>query len=303
MNNKLIVIIGPTASKKTTLAHKIAQSINGSIINGDVFQMYKDINCGVNKPNLNQLNEINYYLINHLDLNAKYSIYDYQKDFDNAYKNIVSNHKIPILCGGSHLYIDSIIKGYDISNTNTQTWYEKLKDWNTQELHDYLLKYDPESAHKTFNNYHRQLRAVAYLKANNNQPKSILEKLNNQSKYEVLVIMTTKDREELYQVINERFDIMIADGQWVNEVKQLIDKYGLEVNNFQGFKAIGYLQIYNHLVKNEELNLNLIKQKTRHLAKHQLTWCNNKFENKIIFDFEKDNFDLLLKKINHFLYD
>lgn len=84
---KLIVIIGPTASKKTTLAHQLALNINGEIINGDVFQMYRDINAGVNKPNEKQLQEVNYHLLNQLNVLENYSIFNYQKDFELTYRN------------------------------------------------------------------------------------------------------------------------------------------------------------------------------------------------------------------------
>lgn len=121
---KLIVIIGPTASKKTTLAHQLALNINGEIINGDVFQMYRDINAGVNKPNEKQLQEVNYHLLNQLNVLENYSIFNYQKDFELTYRTIDKKNKPVILCGGSHLYLDAIIKGYDLSNSEIQKYYE-----------------------------------------------------------------------------------------------------------------------------------------------------------------------------------
>lgn len=300
---KLIVVIGPTASQKTTLAHKIALAINGEIINGDVFQMYKDINVGINKPSISSLAEVNYHLVNKLDINDKYSIFDYQKDFIQAYELIASKHKPVILCGGSHLYIDAVTKGYDLSNQEIQNHYEQLASWTTEQLYEYLQQYDTISAQKTVNNPHRMKRAVAYLKAHNNRPKQQLEQENNCAKYETLFIMTTKPREQLYHDINERFDNFFCNNKWIDEVKYLVDKYGKSIINSQAFKAIGYREIYRHIVDNSFLDLDKIKARTRHLAKHQLTWCNNKFTNKIIFNCETDNFVELITKVNRFIND
>lgn len=300
---KLIVIIGPTASKKTTLAHQLALNINGEIINGDVFQMYRDINAGVNKPNEQQLQEVNYHLLNQLNVLENYSIFNYQKDFELTYKTIEKKNKPVILCGGSHLYLDAIIKGYDLSNSEIQKYYEIVDKWSDDQLIKYLQKYDPISLQKTLNNFHRMKRAVAYLKANNNQPKYKLEQQNNKPKYNTLVIMTDKAREELYNDINHRFDSFFKNNAWIHEVKELINQYGENIINSQAFKAIGYREIAQHLINKCSLDLEKIKTKTRHLAKHQLTWCNNKFNNKIMFNYENDNFEALLTKVKKFLYD
>lgn len=300
---KLIVIIGPTASKKTTLAHQLALNINGEIINGDVFQMYRDINAGVNKPNEQQLQEVNYHLLNQLNVLENYSIFNYQKDFELTYRTIDKKNKPVILCGGSHLYLDAIIKGYDLSNSEIQKYYEIVDKWSDDQLIRYLQKYDPISLQKTLNNFHRMKRAVAYLKANNNQPKYKLEQQNNKPKYNTLVIMTDKAREELYNDINHRFDSFFKNNAWIHEVKELINQYGENIINSQAFKAIGYREIAQHLINKCSLDLEKIKTKTRHLAKHQLTWCNNKFNNKIMFNYENDNFEALLTKVKKFLYD
>lgn len=300
---KLIVIIGPTASKKTTLAHQLALNINGEIINGDVFQMYRDINAGVNKPNEQQLQEVNYHLLNQLNVLENYSIFNYQKDFELTYRTIDKKNKPVILCGGSHLYLDAIIKGYDLSNSEIQKYYEIVDEWSDDQLIKYLQKYDPISLQKTLNNFHRMKRAVAYLKANNNQPKYKLEQQNNKPKYNTLVIMTDKAREELYNDINHRFDSFFKNNAWIHEVKELINQYGENIINSQAFKAIGYREIAQHLINKCSLDLEKIKTKTRHLAKHQLTWCNNKFNNKIMFNYENDNFEALLTKVKEFLYD
>lgn len=300
---KLVVIIGPTAAKKTTLAHELSKKVNGSIINGDVFQMYKNVNVGINKPSLSSQNEIKYYLINNLSVNDSYSIFDFKKDFQKSYDDIINDGKVPIFCGGSHLYIDSIVSGYNLQSDNIQHEYNKLLVWTDKQLVDYLKTYDLETLQKTINNRHRQMRAVALLKINNNIPKKEIELQNNKSDYDTLIIMVNKDRSELYDIINKRCLEMISENKWKNEVEYLINQYGSKVKEFQSFKAIGYKEIANSILDNKEINIDSIQQKTRRLAKHQLTWCNNKFSNKIIFEYGKDDIDILVKKIKEFYND
>lgn len=298
---KLIVIIGPTGSKKTTLAHLIAKHIGGEIINGDVFQMYKEINIGINKPSLTMMQEIKYHLINNLSITDKYSIYDYQNDFANEYNKIIDAHKIPILCGGSHLYIDCIIRGYSFNNV-VQDEYEKLDNWSTLELENYLKVNDYESYLKFRNNHQRLQRTVALLKTNHNQKKSDFEIANNVAKYQTLVIMTNKDKQQIYDEVDQR-TLLFLKNNWVKEVLDLFNKYGNQLKDFQAMKAIGYSEILNSIIENREINIAKIQQKTRHLVKHQLTWCNNKFTNKLLFNFYTDNLNNLLIKIKEFYYD
>lgn len=298
---KLIVIIGPTGSKKTTLAHLIAKHIGGEIINGDVFQMYKEINIGINKPSLTMMQEIKYHLINNLSITDKYSIYDYQNDFANEYNKIIDAHKIPILCGGSHLYIDCIIRGYSFNNV-IQDEYQKLDNWSTLELENYLKANDYESYLKFKNNHQRLQRTVALLKTNHNQKKSDFEIANNLAKYQTLVIMTNKDKQQIYDEVDQR-TLLFLKNNWAKEVLDLFNKYGNQLKDFQAMKAIGYSEILNSIIENREINIAKIQQKTRHLVKHQLTWCNNKFTNKLLFNFHTDNLNNLLIKIKEFYYD
>lgn len=299
---KLIVIIGPTGTKKTTLAHLIAQNLNGEIINGDVYQLYRDINAGINKPSLKKQNEIKYHLIDKLDIFDKYSIFDYQKDVDIVYSEILKNKKIPILCGGSHLYLDAVIRGYSLSE-DSQKYINEIEQWSNDQIVEYLKTYDPISLEKTFNNHHRMVRAVAYLMTHDNKPKYETEILNNNPKYKCLIIMTDNERHNIYNLVNDRILEFINKNNWINEVKQLVNKYGNEIINSQAFKAIGYKEIYDYVLNKGNLNISKIQAKTRHLVKHQTTWCLNKFPNKIRFNVETDDLESLLTKIRDFWYD
>ena len=302
MKKKLIVIIGPTAAKKSKLAHIIAREMNGSVINGDAFQIYKEVTVGVNKPSKEELGEIDYYLIDEISYKDEWSIAHFQRKFNQYYDEIVNKKKIPILCGGSHLYTDCIVNGYDLTN-DTNPYLDEIKEWTIQELYEYIQKYDHVSAQKIGpNNFKRLQRCVLILKSNNNQPKSVLEVEKNKPIYDCLIIMVNKERQVLYDKINKRFDEFFSDDKWVNEVQNLINQ-DINVINSQAFKAIGYTEIAQALIHNTPIDTDKLKQKTRQLAKRQLTWCNNRFPEKIVFDFDQDNLEELLKKVKDFYYD
>ncbi|MDE5617477.1 MAG: tRNA (adenosine(37)-N6)-dimethylallyltransferase MiaA [Ureaplasma sp.] len=299
MKKKLVVIIGPTASKKTTIAHQISLKLNGSIINADAFQIYKELSAGVNKPDLKKLSEVDYYLINIKQLNENYNIKEFQEDFKKSYDEIINKNKLPILCGGSHLYIDSVLNGYDLS-INLDKELNIVRDWSIEELSNFVKKYDLVSYEKNINNIYRLQRCAAYLLANDKRPKSILEKQTNKIEFNPLIIMVYNNREFLYKKINQRFDEFLINNNWIDEVKNLNIKYGEKLKKFQGMKAIGYLEILESIKTNTKIDIELIKQKTRKLAKHQLTWCNNKFHNKVKFDPTVDKLDDLIKLIQDY---
>ena len=143
-------------------------------------------------------------------------------------------------------------------------------------------------------------RCAAYLLANDKRPKSILEKQTNKIEFNPLIIMVYNNREFLYKKINQRFDEFLINNNWIDEVKNLNIKYGEKLKKFQGMKAIGYLEILESIKTNTKIDIELIKQKTRKLAKHQLTWCNNKFHNKVKFDPTVDKLDDLIKLIQDY---
>ena len=300
---KLVVIIGPTAAKKSAVANALALALNGQIINGDAFQVYKEINAGVNKPTPDELKQIKHHLINHLSYKDEWNIAKFQKAFHKAYTQIVNEGTMPILCGGSHLYTDAILKGYDLSNHDVSKYIDEFSQWKNEDLYHFIEKYDPESALKIgLNNYKRLVRCASIIKANNYQPKSQLDLLKNQSEYDPLIIMVNQDRDVLYQKINERFDLMYHDLNWKQEVIDLVNQ-DPNIMHTQAFKAIGYLEIAKAYLENEPLDLDKLKQKTRQLAKRQLTWCNNKFLDKLVFDPSKDNINNLIEKVKSYYYD
>lgn len=295
MKQKLLVIIGPTASKKTTLAHQIALALNGSIINADAFQVYRQINCGVNKPSIEKRKEVDYYLIDILDAHESYDIARFIKDVDESIKKIVSQNKIPILVGGSHLYIHAVINGYNLQE-RPERIDQNYQHLTNKELYDLVYQYDKQKAEMIgLNNRKRLLRYAQFAEQNVDQNNL------NESKYEPLIIMTNMKRNQLYDDINKRFTNFITNLPWIQEVEELLNHDKTLVNS-NGFKAIGYKEISEYVLNKTPINFELLQQKTRNLAKMQLTWCKNKFKQKIMFDFYNDDIKKLIFIINKWYY-
>ncbi len=300
--NKLIVIIGPSGTKKTALSIDIAKHFDAEIINSDAFQVYKELNVGINKPSAEQLAQIPHHLINNISIFDEWDVSLFQKAFEQKYDEIKKRNHPIILCGGSHLYVDAIVSGYNFTEHLLDDLINELdQKYSNEELYDFIKEHDQEYSEKiSVNNRRRLLRTVALIKTEKTSKTSIANR--NKPKYKTLVIMTTKDREQLYKYLNKR-TLEMLDNSWTNEVKELVNKYGESIVHLKALKAIGYPEVLNHVLFGTELNKELIQQKIRKLAKMQLTWCNNKFPNKYIFDYLNPNYEELYAVIKDFLND
>lgn len=264
---KVIVIVGPTGVGKTKLSIDIAKQYNLEIINCDQSQMRKQLNIGTAKITKEEMDGVKHHLIDFLDPIAEYSIKDFQDDARSIIDNMES---IPLIVGGSGLYVDALITDYDLNsekrNDELDSRYNKLSN---EELYQELYKLNPDAAIKTHPNNRK--RVLRYLQI-------VLEKGTIVSKpnlpyYNALIIFLNKDREILYENINKRCDIMIKDG-WIEEVEHLMNQ-NIDINLI---KEIGYSDLKDYL--NNKLSLEEaienIKKETRHYAKRQITWFKNK---------------------------
>ncbi len=286
MKPKVLVILGPTSTGKTTLAIKLAKEFNGEIINADAFQVYKELNIGVNKPTTKEQKEVKFHLLNEVSIKDKWDIKEFQ---DKAYKcieMIINNNHLPIICGGSSMYVDSLIKNYDLSKSPKRTNdYDHL---NVNELYNMLSKYNKELADKNIGNHKRLSRALEIV--GNTKYKS---HLTRPSEYDYKIILSSvEDRKKLYDKINSKVDEMMKEG-WIDEVKSLININDL--SSLNAFKAIGYSQIYDFVTGKSKLNLDLIKQKSRRYAKRQITWNKNHYSNYILFN--QNNYNNVVEEI------
>lgn len=290
---KLIIIVGSTASGKSSLALKIAKDFNLSIINADAFQVYKELNAGINKPTIQELKEVKHFFINSKSI---YDEWHLKKFKDEAYE-LIDNSKenVFIVCGGSNLYIDSIIKNYHLVDVDETLQYI---NFTNEQLYERLKKLDSEEANKiSVNNRKRLEQALRIIESNNNQKKSEMDKNNFDQKYKYILISTKIPRESLYQKINSRVLEMINLG-WKQEVKSLLeeDQNIMELNSL---KAIGYKEIYDSIINDKDIDIESIQKKTRNYAKRQITWIKNKFQVNI--EFDNSNYQEIKKYVKDFI--
>ena len=205
--NKIIVIVGPTCTGKTKLSIELAKKYNGEIINADSTQIYKDNDIATAKISSEEMEGIKHHLLSIKELSEDYTVFDYQKDARNCINKIIDKGKIPILVGGTGLYIKSVLYDYkfDLENNKKETY----EQYNNEELYKKLLSIDPKTEIHP-NNRKRVERALDYYFANN-KPISSKEK-TNKILYDAITIGLTTDRNILYEKINERVDKMLETG-------------------------------------------------------------------------------------------
>lgn len=266
---KIIIIVGPTSSGKSSYAIEIAKNIDAEIINADCFQVYQEMNVGTNKPTIDEMKNIKHYLINLIKPDEEWNI---KKFKENAEKIIDNSKKNIIIVGGSNLYIDCLVKNYDLSNKSRTNKFSLLSD---DELFLLLEKENVDIFRKIGRNRKRAERALEILQDGRALTNT------NLIKYSPFFIFINPNREELYKKINARVDEMFDKG-WIEEVKQLSKKYD---DNINAFKAIGYKTLLENDMIDSEFIREKIKKETRNYAKRQLTWCRNKFK----IDLEKNN--------------
>ena len=219
--NKLIIILGPTASGKTSLAVDIAYRFNGEIISADSRQIYKGMDIGTGKDLHEYTNKkIKYHLIDILDPSEDYSVFKFKRDFNIAYKKIIQNNKIPILCGGTALYIDSILYDYKIPKSKPNIKLRtKLEELSFQELKEKLIQINKEQFNDEYHISKRRLiRSIEIL---HNSP-SFDMNLQGDNKYQNCLVFGFKiERKKLLDKIQKRLKSRIADGM-IDEVENLI---------------------------------------------------------------------------------
>ncbi|TXC91864.1 tRNA (adenosine(37)-N6)-dimethylallyltransferase MiaA [Metabacillus litoralis] len=281
---KLVVIIGPTAVGKTKLSIDLAHRMNGEIISGDSMQIYKGMNVGTAKIRKDEMENIPHHLIDIKNPNEDFSVAEFQETVRPLINNITSRNKMPMIVGGTGLYIQSVLYDYQFTESPSnpvfrEKMYKLLEEKGEKVLHEQLVLIDPVSAKNIHpNNSRRVIRALEVYECTK---KPMSEYINDQEKhllYDVALIGLSMDRDVLYDRINHRVDIMVEQGV-LTEAKELFDK-GLR--DSQAAKAIGYKEFFDYLDGSctlDEVILQL-KQNSRRYAKRQLTWFRNKMEVK-----------------------
>lgn len=307
--DKVICIVGPTASGKTGLAIELAKKIDAEIISADSMQIYKGLDVGTAKVTKEEAQGIPHHIIDVCNVEDKFSVADFKKMCYDKIEEILSRGKKVIIAGGTGLYVNSVVYNMNFDEEETDLEYRKeleniAKEKGNEYLHKMLEELDPESAKEIhMNNVKRVIRAIEMAK--NTKLKSIhmeeererIQKEN--SKYDFFVFCIEQEREYLYNRINLRVDLMVKDGI-VEEAKKVYDMKLPKDNTCM--QAIGYKEFFPYFEGKETLEeaTETLKKETRHYAKRQLTWFNNKLD-CIKLDGSKEKSDLvdeILRYIN-----
>lgn len=272
---KIIVIYGPTASGKTDLSIEIAKKLNTEIISTDSRQIFKEMDIWTGKITEEEKKWIKHYMIDIISPEKKYSVWEYKNETEIILSNIYAKWKIPILCWGTGLYIDSLIYDFNIPKVpedkelREKLEKERLEKWN-EYLFEKFKKIDPEYAKELHpNNYRYVIRAIEVKTLTGKSKLDFREE--KKSKYDILFLTPYDwDREKLYKNINKRVKEMFEN--WlIEEVKNLLEKY--KKTDFW-LKTIWYKEVVYYL--NWEINLDetieLVQKNSRNYAKRQLTW-------------------------------
>jgi len=301
----VIVILGPTASGKTRISIEMAKEINGEIVSADSMQVYKYMDIGTAKPDRDEMSGIRHYLIDEVYPDEEFSVAKFQQLAFRYLDEILKKGKLPIVAGGTGLYINSLIYNINFSETISD-WdlrnelKKEAEEKGNEYLYEKLKRIDPEAAKRIHvNDTKRIIRAIEVYK-HTNKPISHHQELSRKEppKYRFILIGLRMDREKLYDRINKRVDVMMEKGL-IEEVRSLKKLgYGRDSVAMQG---LGYKEVYYYLRGELTLNelLYMLKRDTRHYAKRQMTWF-RRIENVYWIDVEDhENVEEILKNIKY----
>ena len=281
---KVIAVVGPTASGKSALALELAKRIDGEIISCDSMQIYKRMDVGTAKPTVAEMAEVKHHLIDILEPDVGFSCAEYVELAAAAIADCVSRGKLPIICGGTGLYLDALLRGgnsapsVDTSEIRAMLC-ARAENEGIDSIYRELTVVDPESAAIIHpNNEKRVIRALEiYLATGRTKSELDRESKSFESPYDATVAyLTFNNRDLLYERIDRRVDIMIEQGL-VEEARKLMDAGVFDVNRTAA-QAIGYKELFGFLEGREELNfaVETLKRSTRRYAKRQITWFSAK---------------------------
>lgn len=281
---EVVAIVGPTASGKTALSIELAKQYHGEIINGDSMQVYKGLDIGTAKITEEEMEGVPHHLLSFLEPTDSFSVADYQKLVRGKIAEIQARGKLPIIVGGSGLYVQAVL--YDFQFTDEQVdeearkaYYAELEKLGPEAMHAKLAALDPKTAETIHpNNTRRVIRALEMIELSGVSKASEAQNRGEIPLYNHLIIGLGQnmDREELYDRINRRVDMMMEKGL-LEEVKGLWEQ---NIRGVQSIQAIGYKEIYDYLDGKCSLEeaIEAIKQNSRRYAKRQLTYFRNKMD-------------------------
>lgn len=289
---KLIAVVGPTAVGKTALGIELAQQFNGEIISGDSQQVYRHLDIGTAKATPKEQAAAPHHLIDVRDVDANYSVYDFVVEASQAITEIASRGKVPIIVGGTGLYLQSLLEGYhlggEVDQEKVLAYRKTLEQLSDEVLFGKIAELGKEIPEI---NRRRAIRTLELAKFGQN-----LE--NKETNYEALLIGLNDDRQVLYDRINHRVDLMLEKGI-LDEARWLYDNH----RNTQAARAIGYKELFPYFTGDASLEdcVEKLKQNTRRFAKRQLTWFRNRMAVNFYTVSEADFKETVIQDVNEFL--
>ena len=275
---KVIAIIGPTAVGKTALSFSLADHYGTDLISGDAYQIYRHMDIGTAKPTADELAQYRHYLIDIAGPDEPYSAAKFCRMAGAAITKINGEGNIPILVGGTGLYVQSLLEGYDfqasrMTAADKRQAEEKLNSLDRENLKAYIRKetdWEPPDWHELLSNTHRLTRLVSAIEQGEGRS-FVRQGKAHDLVYDAYVIGLRLPREVLYDRIEKRVDIMVEAG-WIDEVRHLLS-IGISPDS-QAMKAIGYQELSRYVTGTMPVEdaVFQIKARTRHFAKRQLTW-------------------------------
>lgn len=289
---KILVVVGPTAVGKTALGIELAQAFNGEIISGDSQQVYRKLDIGTAKATVQEQAEAVHHLIDVRDVDENYSVYDFVKEAKDAIIDIYNRGKLPIIVGGTGLYLQSLLEGYhlggEVDQEQVLAYRAQLDNLSDDDLFGRIAELGLDIPQL---NRRRAMRALELAKFG-----QVME--NKETNYEALLIGLNDDRQLLYDRINKRVDFMLENGL-LQEAQWLYENFP----QVQAARAIGYKELFPYFSGEQSLQeaTDKLKQNTRRFAKRQLTW----FRNRMTTDFyrvsDSDTKEKIEKKVRDFL--
>ena len=298
---KVIVITGVTGSGKSELGISLAKKYNGEIINADSVSIYKHLNIGSAKINESEMQGIPHHLNDKLELNQEYDVAQFQKESRQLIDEIHSRNKMPIIVGGSGLYINAVVYDYQFPNLELKPLPENLTNAT---MHQMLAEIDKEAAEKIhINNTKRLERALQIALTYGKQKSELNGSAKERPYYDSIILFLGGDRTNLYHKINTRVERMFDQGL-VEEVSQLYDKDS-RFFDYSSTNAIGYREFKEYFLGNTDLESvkSTIKRNTRRFAKRQETWFRNQTTGHIIDITDDGHKERIEKLISDFLKD
>ena len=288
MAKTLIAVVGPTAIGKTALSIKLANHYNTEIVSADSRQFYKEMTIGTAVPSKEELSAAKHHFIQNLSVTEDYSVGDFERDGLALLDKLFKVQDIVILVGGSGLYGDAIVKGLnhfpDVDESIRLKLNDCLKNEGLEPLQNQLKTLDPKYFEKVdIHNPHRVIRALEICIGTQKTYTSFLEQDKEERPFNTITVGLEADRTKIYERINDRVDIMMAEGL-LNEVKSL-EPY----KNYNALNTVGYKELFNYLDDEWSLEFAIseIKKNTRRFAKRQLTWF-KKNSDTLWFNYKTD---------------